>query len=93
MMMLFHEHDEDPKMRPEPISPKKHEEVIAHMAAGLLGAYRYFPGEPTGQSQRPNERSTAQCSQGQVERPVPVRLGEEVQAVLRRGDGELRFSR
>ena len=29
-------------MRPEPISPEKREEVIAHMAAGLLGAYRYF---------------------------------------------------
>jgi len=42
MMMIFHEHDEDPEMRPEPISPEKREEVIAHMAAGLLGAYRYF---------------------------------------------------
>jgi len=42
MMVLCHEHDEDPEMRPEPISPEKREEVIAHMAAGLLGAYRYF---------------------------------------------------
>ena len=42
MMMLYHEHDEDPEMRPEPISPEKREEVIVHMAAGLLGAYRYF---------------------------------------------------
>ena len=42
MMMLCHEHDEDPEMRPEPISTEKREEVIAHMAAGLLQAYRYF---------------------------------------------------
>jgi len=42
MMMLCHEHDTDPKMRPEPISREKREEVIVHMAAGLLGAYRYF---------------------------------------------------
>ena len=42
MMMLHHERDEDPEMRPEPISPEKREDVIAHMAAGLLGAYRYF---------------------------------------------------
>ena len=42
MMMLHHEHDEDPKMHPEPITPEKREEVIAYMAAGLLGAYRYF---------------------------------------------------
>src|ERR1019366_2192283 len=42
MMMLCHEHDEDPEMRPKPISPEKREEVIVHMAAGLVAAYRYF---------------------------------------------------
>jgi uncharacterized protein len=42
MMMLCHEHDEDPEMRPEPISPEKREEVIVHMAAGLVASYRYF---------------------------------------------------
>jgi uncharacterized protein len=42
MMALYHEHDDDPEMRPEPISPEKREEVIVHMAAGLIGAYRYF---------------------------------------------------
>jgi uncharacterized protein len=38
IMMLYHEHDEDPEMRPEPINPEKPEEIIVHMAAGLLGA-------------------------------------------------------
>lgn len=42
MMMLFHEHDEDPKMRPKPISAEQRDEVIAGMAAGLLRAYKYF---------------------------------------------------
>jgi uncharacterized protein len=42
MMMLCHEHDEDPEMRPETITPEKRETVIVHMAAGLMGAYRYF---------------------------------------------------
>jgi uncharacterized protein len=42
MMMLRYEHDEDPEMRPEPITPEKRETVIVHMAAGLMGAYRYF---------------------------------------------------
>jgi uncharacterized protein len=42
MMMLCHEHDEDPEMRPKPITPEKREEVIVHMAAGLLQAYQYF---------------------------------------------------
>jgi len=44
MMMLCHEHDEDPKMRPQPINPEKREDIIVHMAAGLVGAYRYFRG-------------------------------------------------
>src|SRR5271170_8126373 len=42
MMMLCHEHDEDPKMRPQPITSEKREDIITHMAAGLVGAYRYF---------------------------------------------------
>jgi uncharacterized protein len=42
MMMLCHENDTDPVMRPKPISPDQREDVIAHMAAGLVGAYRYF---------------------------------------------------
>jgi uncharacterized protein len=41
-MMLCHEHDEDPEMRPKPISPEQREEVIVHMAAGLVAPYRYF---------------------------------------------------
>lgn len=42
MMMLCHEHDEDPELRPKPISAEQREEVIAGMAAGLLRAYKYF---------------------------------------------------
>ena len=41
-MALYHEHDENPEMRPEPISQEKREEIIVRMAAGLVGAYRYF---------------------------------------------------
>ena len=42
MMMLCHEHDEDPAMRPKPISPEQREKAIVHMAAGLLIAYQFF---------------------------------------------------
>jgi uncharacterized protein len=42
MMALYHEHDQDPEMRPEPITPDKREQVIALMAAGLMNAYGYF---------------------------------------------------
>jgi uncharacterized protein len=52
MIMVCHEHDEDPEMRPKPISPEKREEVIVHMAAGLLGAYGYFRGASAHTSER-----------------------------------------
>jgi uncharacterized protein len=42
MLMLYHEHDEDPAMRPKPIGPEQRERIIESMAAGVLGAYRYF---------------------------------------------------
>ena len=42
MMMLHHEHDENPEMRTDPITPDKREQVIALMAAGLMNAYEYF---------------------------------------------------
>jgi uncharacterized protein len=42
MMMLYHEHDDDPALRPKPIGPEQREKLIVSVAAGLLGAYRYF---------------------------------------------------
>ena len=45
MMVLYHEHDQDPEMRPDPITPDKREQVIALMAAGLMNAYEYFRRE------------------------------------------------
>jgi hypothetical protein len=75
-------------MRPEPISPEKREEVILHMAAGLLAAYRYFRAHrrlsPEARTSEPRRNAPTVGA----ERPVPVRLGEEVQAVLRCRDGE-----
>ena len=46
VLMLFHEHDEDPELRPGPIDPEKREEVIVQMAAGIVRAYRYFRPHP-----------------------------------------------
>lgn len=42
VLMLYHEHDEDPELRPGPIGPEKREEIIVGMAAGIVRAYRYF---------------------------------------------------
>jgi hypothetical protein len=77
MMMLCHEHDEDPEMRPEPISPEQREEVIMHMAAGLLGAYRYFRAHrQAGASARPSEHHRSTPKVGRNE-PCPCGSGKE----------------
>jgi len=56
VMMLYHEHDENPEMRPQPISTEQREDVIVHMAAGLLKAYRYFRAQrEADRSVRPPE--------------------------------------
>ena len=48
VMMLYHEHDEDPEIRPNPISPEQREDIIAHMAAGVVVAYRHFRSRRQG---------------------------------------------
>jgi uncharacterized protein len=55
MLMLYHEHDEDPTMRPKPIAPEKREKLIESMAIGLVGIYRHFrqQGKPTAGTRRP----------------------------------------
>jgi uncharacterized protein len=42
MMMLAHEDDPDPDMRPPPIEGDKREQLIAEMIAGLTRIYRHF---------------------------------------------------
>jgi uncharacterized protein len=61
VMMLYHEHDEDPEMRPEPITPEKREKIITHMTAGLVGAYRYFR-----EHQRPSAGSAFERESGRT---------------------------
>lgn len=42
MLMLYHEHDKDPAMRPKAIDQEQRQRIIASMAAGLVEAYLYF---------------------------------------------------
>jgi len=60
MLTLYHEHDEDPALRPKPIGPEQREKVIISMAAGLSTAYRYFRqhGEPKASTRRPKPPRT-----------------------------------
>jgi uncharacterized protein len=59
IMLLAHEHDPDPAMRPRPVAPDKREEILSMMIAGLTKIYRYF---------EPHRRSRASAS-----RPAPLR--------------------
>jgi uncharacterized protein len=42
VLMLYHEHDEDPELRPGPIGPEKREEIIVQVLAGVVRAHQYF---------------------------------------------------
>ena len=55
MMMLCHEHDEDPEMRPKPISPEKRGR--SHRAHGgwAVGGVSVFQRTAAGQSRCPRE--------------------------------------
>jgi uncharacterized protein len=89
MMMLCHEPDEDPEMRPEPISPGKARR--SHRAHGgwAVAGISVLQEATACRDGCPHVRASAQHSEGREERSVPVRLGEEVQEMLRRGDCEL----
>jgi uncharacterized protein len=58
VLMLYHEHDEDPSMRPNPIAPEQREKAIVCVAAGLVEAYLYFRenGRPDVSTRVPEPR-------------------------------------
>ena len=87
MMMLCHEHDEDPEMRPKPISPEQREDVMAHMAASA-GRYRYF------RQRREAHADTAfapkpRRNHPKVGRNDPCPCGSGKKYKMRKRDGEL----
>ncbi len=79
MLMLYHEHDADPEMRPNPIVPEQREDIIAHMAAGLLQIYRYYLSRrgtamPRRTSSEPVRRDAAKVGRND---PCPCGSGKK----------------
>lgn len=77
VLALYHERDDDPAMRPGPIGPEQRETIIAHMAAGLLGVYRYFrrQGKPPADShQSETHRATNKTGRND---PCPCGSGKK----------------
>jgi uncharacterized protein len=60
MMLLSHENDPDPTMRPPPVPPEKREDILLEMIAGLTKIYRHF--EPLRRS-RPSGLQTPSHTQ------------------------------
>jgi uncharacterized protein len=48
VLMLAHEHDPDEALRPPPIRPALRDDLILHLAAGLVRMHRYFLAKRTG---------------------------------------------
>jgi uncharacterized protein len=78
MMMLAHEDDPDPDMRPPPIEGDKREQLIAEMIAGLTRIYRHF--EPArllysrAPTMAPRRRGTAKIGRND---PCPCGSGRK----------------
>jgi uncharacterized protein len=73
VLILYHEHDEDPELRPGLITPEKRDELILHMAAGIVKAHRYFrahrqqpaaPGEATQHRPKVGRNDRCPCGSG-----------------------------
>ena len=56
IMLLAHEHDPDPAMRPEPITPEKREELLQMMIGALTVIYRYFEPHRRAGTSAPHEQ-------------------------------------
>ena len=61
IMLLAHEHDPDPQMRPKPVQPEKREELLQMMTAGLTRIYRYL---------QPHRESTAHALSDDAQMPL-----------------------
>jgi len=81
MMMLCHEHDKDPAMRPNRLAKEARRSHHAHAAGlvqliGTFGSIGKLSGTRTSKPRRSSPKSDGT--------PVPLRLREEIQTVLRR---------
>lgn len=61
IMLLAHEHDPDPAMRPKPVAPENREELLETIIAGLTSIYRYF---------EPHRRSGLQAQREDAHTPL-----------------------
>ena len=75
VLMLYHEHSEDPESRPEPIDPEKRKNILNVMSVGVTRIYQFFlkrrvrPAAP-----RPAPRGPAKVGRNE---PCPCGSGKK----------------
>jgi uncharacterized protein len=89
MFMLYHEHDEDPKMRPKRITPEQREKAILHMAAGVVGAYRYFREQRQADAGADFPQRGSSTSKVGRNEPCPCGSGKKYKKCCGGGDSKL----
>lgn len=77
MMVLLHEHDPDPELRPGPITPEKRKELIAYMAVGTFKIYEYFREERQKNAHRMTNVPTQRVPKVGRNEPCPCGSGKK----------------
>jgi uncharacterized protein len=80
MMLLSHENDPDPTMRPPLVPPEKREDILLEMIAGLTKIYRHFEplrrSRPSGLQTPPHTRRQTGSKVGRND-PCPCGSGKK----------------
>ena len=77
VMALYHEHDEDPELRPGAIGPEQREELIVHMSAGIVHAYRHFRANRSPKAIVPSTSSQRHRHKIGRNDPCPCKSGKK----------------
>ncbi|KHA54541.1 preprotein translocase subunit SecA [Aeromonas hydrophila] len=66
IMILTHEHDPDPAMRPPEITPDKRDELLMMMIAGMTHIYRYFAPHRQSTAKEPLRRLSRKVGRNEL---------------------------
>ena len=75
ILALFHEHDPDPSLRPEPFSAAQREELLIGLAAGAMRVYRHLEPHRKMAARLVKEQSTIRRTSPKLGRNAPCPCG------------------